>query len=852
MPDDEEEKAEEKTLAQEIVAQSITDEMKKSYIDYAMSVIIGRALPDVRDGLKPVHRRILFAMNEMGNTHDKPYKKSARTVGEVLGKFHPHGDQAVYETMVRMAQDFSLRYPLIQGHGNFGSVDGDSAAAMRYTEARLAKISVELLSDLEKSTVNFVPNFDASMEEPTVMPAKLPNLLINGSSGIAVGMATNIPPHNLCEVVDALVAMIEFPDIDLMELLEIIRGPDFPTGGIIQGIAGIVEAYKTGKGTVKVRSRAHFEERKGGKRIVVTEIPYMVNKSSMLEDIANLVKEKKVEGITDLRDESDKSGMRVVIDLRTDAFEEVILNQLFSHTNLESSFGINMVAIVDGEPKILPIKKALGCFLDFREEVVRRRTQWELDKAEEREHILKGLIVALKNIDDVISIIRKSKDPAQAQERLIKKFKLSEKQVKAVLDMRLQKLTSLEIDNINKEEKEIAKKIKELKEILAKKELILDIIKKELLDIREKYGDERRTEIVQISSDLEVEDLIPNEKVIIQITNRGYIKRQPVALFKAQRRGGVGLIGMTTREEDYVVDTFATRAHNYIMFFTNLGKCYWLKAYKIPKAGSRYTAGKAVVNLLAHLEKDEHINSMIPIPEFDDKHYLIFATKKGQIKKTPLSAYSHIRVTGIKAIKIYEGDELVGTKLSSGDQEVILATRQGKAIRFSERDVRSMGRVSHGVRGIKLRGKDEVVSMALADPESVLLTITSKGYGKRTQAKAYRKTRRGGIGVANLKITEKNGEVVQTVRVNENDEVLITSKLGMMIRMPIKDIPVKKGRAVMGVRVMRLKKEDDEVIALAKLVSEEQVEEIEKEAEENGEAVIEEKPKSRRGRPRKK
>jgi DNA gyrase subunit A len=840
-------------VARKVIDQAITEEMERSYIDYAMSVIIGRALPDVRDGLKPVHRRILYAMNDLGLTHDKSYKKSARIVGEVLGKYHPHGDMAVYDTLVRMAQTFSLRYPLVDGQGNFGSVDGDSAAAMRYTEARMATIAKELLQDIEKDTVEWTRNFDESLEEPFVLPSKLPNLLVNGASGIAVGMATNIPPHNLGEMVEAIKMVIEDPEVPLTEIMEILPGPDFPTGGIIYGQGGITEAYATGRGPVTVRARTHIEERRGGGfRIVATEIPYMVNKSNLLETIAKLVKNKIIDGIVDLRDESDRTGMRIVIDLSRDKVDsprmaEVTLNNLFKHTAMQTTFGVINLAIVNGEPKVLTLKETINHFVNFRKEVVTRRTEWEKKKAEDREHILQGLIIAQKNLDQVIGIIRKSKNPPEAKERLMKRYKLSEEQAKAILEMRLQKLTSMEVQALKKEEKDLKEHIKKLKRILEDDKEILDIIKQELDEQRDKYGDERRTQIERHTLDLSIEHLVPNEKVVVQMTNDGYIKRIPATTFKAQRRGGVGLIGTRTKEEDFVTDLFTTMCHDYIMFFTNKGRAYWLKAYNIPEKG-RYARGVPLVQKIGGLQPGEEVQTMIPVHEFDEKHFVTFVTRRGIIKKTPLLAYSHIRKTGVQAIKLREGDEVVSTKLTDGTKEIIIATKKGKAIRFPETKVRSMGRVSHGVRGIRLKGDDLVVAMAVAEPDEILLTITEKGYGKRTQVKAYRKTNRGGIGVANLKITEKNGQVVQCLVVHKEDEIIVTSKRGMMIRMRVADIPVKKGRVVMGVKVMKLRI-GDKVMAVATVITEEKVEEVREEVEdEEGEAKP---PKRKRGRPRK-
>jgi DNA gyrase subunit A len=840
-PEDEEETIEDEVdieaipAARKVIDQPITNEMERSYIDYAMSVIIGRALPDVRDGLKPVHRRILYAMNDLGLTNDKPYKKSARIVGEVLGKYHPHGDMAVYDSLVRMAQDFSLRYPLVNGQGNFGSVDGDSAAAMRYTEAKMSLVTNELLQDIEKETVQWSKNFDESLDEPTVLPSKLPNLLVNGSSGIAVGMATNIPPHNLKEMVDAIIKVIDDPEVPLTEIMEVLPGPDFPTGGIIYGQGGITEAYATGRGPITVRARTHFEERKGGGfRIVATEIPYMVNKSNLLETIAQLVKNKVIDGVVDLRDESDRTGMRIVIELSRDKIDdpkmaEVTLNQIFKHTPMQTTFGVINLAIVDGEPKVLTLKEAINHYIDFRMEVLTRRTQWELGKAKEREHILQGLIIAQQNLDEVIKTIRRSKDANEAKDRLMKRFKLSEAQAKAILDMRLHKLTAMEVEALKKEEKEVKDLIERLERLLADEKEILALVKKDLLELRERYGDDRRTQIERHTLDMNIEHLVPNEKVVVQITNEGYVKRIPATTFKAQRRGGVGLIGTRTKEEDYVVDLFTTMCHDYIMFFTNLGRAYWLKAYNIPEKG-RYARGIPIVQKLSGLLPGEVIQAMIPVHEFDSKRFVLFVTKRGAIKKTPLIAYSHIRKSGVHAIKLREGDEVVATRLTDGRKEVIIATQNGKAIRFPESTVRSMGRVSHGVRGVRLRGDDLVVAMAVAEPDEVVLTITENGYGKRTQLKAYRKTNRGGIGVANLKISQKNGKVVQSLVVDESDEIIVTSMRGMIIRMAVADIPIKKGRVVQGVRVMKLKYED-KVMAVAKMVSEKEVEVVAEEVE---------------------
>jgi len=812
-----------------IVDRPIEEEMKKSYIDYAMSVIVGRALPDVRDGLKPVHRRILYAMNDMKLSSSRPHRKSARIVGEVLGKYHPHGDMAVYDALVRMAQNFSLRYALVDGQGNFGSVDGDSPAAMRYTEARLSKTAEELLTDIDKETVSFIDNFDGSLQEPEVLPSKFPNLLLNGSSGIAVGMATNIPPHNLGEVVDGLVKLIDNPDADIMELMEVVKGPDFPTGGIIYGMSGVVSAYHLGRGKIVVRAKTDVETHKKRKRIIVTEIPYQVNKSSLIESIASLVKEKKIEGITDLRDESDREGMRIVIELRKDAMEEIVLNQLFAHTQMQTTFGIINLALVDSEPKVLNLKETLQKYIEFREEIIRKRTEFDLRKASDRAHILEGLLIALDNLDEVIMLIRRSKEAKDATHKLTSKFILTEVQAKAILDMRLQKLASTERQGIRDEHTQLVKSIAELREILASRQRILEIIKNELLELKEKFGDERRTQIETEEEEILIEDLIPVEDNVITITHTGYIKRIPVDTYRMQRRGGVGLVGMGTKEEDYVIDVFVASTHDYILFFTSKGRVHWLKAYKIPHGG-RHARGKPVVNLLPRLEKGERIESMIPVKEFDEERLLLFATKKGLIKKTKLSAYSRPRVTGIWAVKLRKGDELVETKLSDGTKEIILAAKKGKAARFSEKLVRATSRYSMGVKGIGLKKDDEVVGMAVVDEKSVLLTITENGYGKRTPVSLYRKTRRGAQGVITIKTGKRNGAVIGVREVSDDHELILISEYGRIIRIPAKGIRVQ-GRATMGVKLMRLHP-NDMVKALARLVKEEkEVEEKVEEAE---------------------
>jgi len=805
---------------------ALESEMKRAFIDYSMSVIMSRALPDVRDGLKPVHRRILYAMNDMGLTGRSSYKKSARVVGEVLGKYHPHGDQAVYDSMVRMAQDFSLRYPLVDGQGNFGSVDGDSAAAMRYTESRLAKISALMLQDIEKDTVEWADNFDGSLKEPMMLPAVLPNLLINGASGIAVGMATNMAPHNITEVIDGTIQVIDNPEISTTELMATIKGPDFPTGGIIYGKGGILQAYSEGKGLVRVRAKTHFEgdERK---KIIITELPYQVNKANLLKTIADLVKNKKIEGISDLRDESDRDGMRVVIDLKRDAIDDVVLSMLFKHTDMQTTFGINNLAIVDGEPKILQLKEIIQHFIEYRILVITRRTNYDLKKAQEKMHILEGFMKALKNIDEVIKIIRASKTAEEAKNNLMQRFEFTEIQVKAILDMRLHKLTGMEIEAVEQEYNETKEIIKQLEELLSDKQNILNEIKRELSEIKEKYSDERRTEIVEGEIDIDMEDLIPVQDVVITITETGYIKRIPCETYRLQHRGGKGLIGMKTKEEDIVVDSFITSTHDYIMFFTNHGKCFWLKGYKIPE-GSRHHKGKAIINLLPRLEEGEEVETAIPIHEFDDEHYLVFATKNGLIKKTVLSAYSNIRVNGVRAINLDEGDELIETRLSDGNQTIMIATANGQACRFDEKEARHMGRVTRGVIGVRLREGDKVVSMAVVEEEGNLLTITENGFGKRSPISEYRKTHRGSKGVRTIITNDRNGKVLWVKEVEEEDEIMLTSKDGMMVRIPVNGIRVQ-GRSTMGVTIMKLNK-GDKVVSVAKIV-----EDDEEESSESGE-----------------
>lgn len=799
-----------------VVPVKIEEEMKKSYIDYAMSVIVGRALPDARDGLKPVHRRILYAMYELGTTHDKPYKKSARIVGEVLGKYHPHGDLAVYDALVRMTQPFAMRYPLIDGQGNFGSIDGDAPAAMRYTEVRLSKIAEELLADIEKDTVDFTPNFDESLKEPVVLPGKLPNLLLNGSSGIAVGMATNIPPHNLAEVVDAAIAIIDDPDIELPDLMELIPGPDFPTGAFIHGRAGIVQAYRTGRGAIRLRAKAAIEERKGRERIIVSELPYQVNKAKLMEDIARLVREKKITDISDLRDESDREGIRVVVELKSGAIAEVVLNQLYKHTQLETTFGIINLSLVDGEPRVLSLREAFDEYLGHRKEVVGRRTAFELDKAEKRAHVLEGLKLALENIDRVIKLIRASKTVDEAREGLITEFSLTKVQAQAILDMKLQRLAALEREKIEEEHRELLKRISWLRGVLASEEKVLGIIREELRELKEKYGDERRTEITEAAADLTIEDLIAVEDMIISLTSSGYVKRQPVASYRKQRRGGKGIVGMETKEEDVVSDIFMASTHDYVLFFSNKGKVYWKKVYEIPEGG-RYSKGKAIVNLLP-LEEGENITTTIPIKEFQEEQYLLMATKHGKVKKTPLSAYANPRKTGIIAITLAEGDELVGVEKTDGKCEVLLGTRYGKAIRFNETDARSMGRTAQGVTGIRLRKKDVVIGMVVTRKDLTLLAVTENGYGKRTLLEEYPLQRRGGKGVININTSLRNGLVIGIKGVLESDELMLMSSQGIAIRLPVGGISVI-GRNTQGVRLMKLAK-GDTVCGVERIVEE--------------------------------
>ena len=778
-------------------------EMQDSYLSYAMSVIIGRALPDVRDGLKPVHRRILYAMLDMGMRHNTAFKKSARIVGEVLGKYHPHGDTAVYDSMVRMAQDFSIRYPLVDGHGNFGSIDGDSPAAMRYTEARLSEFAEEILADLEKETVDFVDNFDSSLQEPSILPAKIPNLLVNGSSGIAVGMATNVPPHNLGEVIDGVIAYIDDKEIPIMDLVKHIKGPDFPTGGRIMGMRGIVDAYNTGRGIIKVRGRVHIEQTKKGKQqIIVSEIPYQVNKTTLIEKIVETVKDKRIEGISDLRDESDKSGMRIVIEVKRESDPNIVVNQLYKHSQLESTFGVIMIALVKGVPRTLNLKEIISEFVKHRYDIVVKRAKYELKKAEERAHILEGLLIALDNLDAVIKLIRASKDVPTAKAGLIEKFALSEIQAQAILDMRLQRLTALEREKVKAEHKELMAKIKQLRELLSNDALIYGIIRDELKEIRKKYSDERRTEISSEISDLEIEDLIAEEENVISITHSGYIKRLPVTTYRKQNRGGRGVTGMNLKEEDFVKHLFISSTHNYIMFFSNYGKVYRLKVYEIPE-GSKISKGKAIINILP-FKPNEKVMAVIAVKEYGEDDYLIMATKKGYIKKTSIKAYDTSRKEGIAAITLKDKDELIGVEKTSGKDDVMLITKNGQGIRFSETDCRHMGRTAQGVIGMRLVKGDEVLSMAVVrDLNSDLFILTDNGYGKRTPVSDFSRFHRGGKGVRAIIITEKKGKIAGAGILREDYDVMIMSTNGIMIRVNANSIS-KYGRASQGVKVMNL------------------------------------------------
>lgn len=796
-------------MAEEKISQikdrDIGVEMRDSFMDYAMSIIVSRALPDVRDGLKPVHRRILFAMSELGMAPDKPYKKSARIVGEVIGKYHPHGDSAVYETMVRMAQDFSMRYMLIDGHGNFGSIDGDMAAAMRYTEARLSKIAMEMLRDINKETIDFAPNYDGEEKEPIVLPARYPNLLVNGVSGIAVGMATNIPPHNLSEVIDGVQAMIQNPEITSMELMDYIQGPDFPTSGYILGRSGIRQAYQTGRGSVTMRAKATIEENNNKARIVVNELPYQVNKARLVEKIAELVREKRIEGITDLRDESDRNGMRVVIELRRDVNPSVVLNNLYKHTAMQSTFGVNMLAIVNNEPKLLTLREVLHHYIQHQIEVIRRRTQYDLKKAEARAHILDGLRIALDNLDEVIRMIRASNTSDVARESLIERFSLSLEQAQAIMDMRLQRLTGLEREKIENEYNELLVKIAEYREILANEDLVLEIISTELNEIKERFGDERRTEITVGEESILDEDLIPKEEVIVTVTHTGYIKRSPVTTFRSQKRGGRGVIGMDMKDTDFVQHLFVTNSHNHLLFFTDKGKVYRIKAYEIPELG-RTARGTPVINLI-QIEQGESVNAVISVEQFEGDQHLFFATKQGVVKKTRLDDYTNIRKGGLIAINMREDDELIEVKLTDGKQEIIMGTSYGMSIRFSEGNVRPMGRSATGVKGITLDEGDAVIGMDIVDDDQKVLIVTSKGYGKRTPGSDYRIQTRGGKGIKTMNVTDKNGKLAGLKVVKDEEDLMIITTSGTLIRMDIEGISTM-GRNTQGVKLIHIRDED--------------------------------------------
>jgi DNA gyrase subunit A len=811
---------------------NIEDEMKNSYMAYAMSVIIGRAIPDARDGMKPVHRRVLFAMSEMGNVWNKAYKKSARIVGDIIGKYHPHGDTAAYYTIVRMAQDFSMRYPLIDGQGNFGSVDGDPPAAMRYTEIRMARLAEEMLADLEKETVDFVPNYDSSMEEPTVLPARIPALLLNGSSGIAVGVATNIPPHNLSELIDGTIALIHNPEITIEGLMLHIKGPDFPTAGFINGREGIISAYQTGRGSIHMRSRAIIERnaRNDRESIIVTELPYLVNKANLMEKIAELVKEKKVEGISDLRDESDREGIRIVIDLKKDEPSGVILNQLYKHTQMETNFGVIMLAIDRSQPRVLNLKEVLQKFVDFRKEVITRRTIFDLRKTKERSHILEGLIIALNHIDAVVQLIKKSKSPQEAAHALSENFGLTEIQARAILDMRLQRLTGLEQDKILDEYRELSRLIVTLQGILDDPQKVLDIIVAELGEIKKKYGDERRTEIVASVDDINIEDMIVEEDMVVTVSHYGYIKRNPVSLYRSQRRGGKGKVGMGTKEEDFVEKIFIASTHHYILIFTNLGRVYWLKVYQLPQAG-RAAKGKAIVNLV-NLSQGERVAAILPVKEFVDGKYMIMVTRKGIVKKTDLVAYSHPRAGGIIAITIDEGDELIGVQLTLGDQDVFLGTRKGQSIRFHEQDVRDVGRTARGVIGIRMDDDDDVVGMEIPTEGNSIVTVSENGYGKRTDVEEYRRQNRGGQGVINLKTVSKIGNVSGVLQVTSEEDIILISNAGKIIRLKVAEVPLLH-RSTQGVKLIEIDPDEKLVgVARAEREAEEKDDDLSQDGEE--------------------
>ena len=801
-----------------LVQVDIEEEMRSSYLDYAMSVIVGRALPDVRDGLKPVHRRILHALNQMGLVHNRPYRKSAKIVGEIMGNYHPHGDSAIYDALVRMAQDFNMRYLLVEGQGNYGSVDGDPPAAMRYTEARLTKLAEELLADIEKDTVDFRPNYDETQTEPTVLPAKVPNILINGTSGIAVGYATNIPTHNLAEVVDALMLLIEDPDTSIDQLMEAIPGPDFPTAGYIYGTQGIKDAYRTGRGLLTMRAKANIEsdERTDRERIVVSEIPYQVNKAKLIEKIADLIQDKRIDGVSDLRDESDRDGIRIVIELRRGTIPLVVLNQLYKHTPMQSTFGVIMLALVHNRPEVLTLKQILAAFVEHRREVVVRRTAFELRKAEERAHVLEGLKIALDNLDAVITLIRRAQSPDEARTGLMRRFQLTEIQANAILDMRLQRLTQLERNKLIGEYQETLKRMEYLRSVLASEALVRKLIKDELLAIKEAYQDERRTRIIPEEAEINVEDLIAEEEVVVTISHAGYIKRNPVALYRAQRRGGKGKIGMGMKDEDFVETLFTASTHNHLLFFTVTGKVYWLKVHEIPEAG-RAAKGKALINLLA-LSGEERVTATLPVKEFRDDRYVVMATQQGVIKKTELSAYDNPRPGGIIALSLDTGDTLIGVQITDGQREILLGTREGIVIRFKEEEVRPMGRTAHGVRGITLEDANEVIGMETITPDSTtaVLTITEGGFGKRTAVTEYRVQGRGGKGIISVKTTERNGLAVGFLQVREDDEIMMMAAKGKILRCRVDDIR-EIGRNTQGVRLFHLDGPDDRVAGMARL-----------------------------------
>ena len=808
---------------EKIINIKIEDEMKSAYIDYSMSVIVARALPDVRDGLKPVHRRVLYGMLDLGVLSNRAYKKSARIVGEVLGKYHPHGDSSVYDTMVRMAQDWSLRYPMVDGQGNFGSVDGDNPAAMRYTEARLRKVAEEMLADLEKETVDFAQNFDDSLKEPTVLPAKIPNLLVNGASGIAVGMATNMPPHNLTEVIDGTIAYIDNNEIGIEELMTHVKAPDFPTGGVIFGMEGVRQAFETGRGRVVIRGKANIEETKSGKEvIIVEEIPYQVNKADMIKRTAELVNDKKIEGISEIRDESDRKGMRIVYELKRDAIPNVVLNKLFKYTALQTSFSVNNIALVKGRPEMLNLRTLISNFVEHRHDVIVRRTQYELRKAEERAHILQGLIIALDNIDEVIKLIRASKTPEEARSGLMNRFELSELQARAILDMRLQKLTGLERDKLHEEFNELMAAIARFKEILDNYEIRMGIVKDELLEIKEKYGDDRRSRIEYSSADLSIEDMIPDENVVVTISHAGYIKRTRLAEYKSQARGGVGSKGSSTRDADFLEHLFTATNHNWLLIFTEKGRCFWMRIFEIPE-GSKAAKGRAIQNLI-NIEQDDSIKAYIPVGDLKDEDYVnnnfvVLATKQGLVKKTTLKAYSRPRTNGINAVTIREEDQLLEARLTNGSNEIILALRSGKAIRFPEEKVRAVGRTAQGVKGVTLGYEgDEVIGMVcVSDEESNIMVVSEKGYGKRSPVGDYRITNRGGKGVKTINVTEKTGELIAILNVNDDNDLMIVNKTGIMIRLKVEDLRVM-GRATQGVRLINLKGKD-EIASVTKVMA---------------------------------